>query len=212
MASNNAVQFQKDVFSSVGATNQGDSQIVDLFKYGGASKFSAQAVYDVTAVPAAAVITTANITTSSDPTHPSQFQKASHGMVTGMKVQATTAGTLAVPLVVSTDYYIIRIDADYFSLSTSIANALAGTAIAITNVGVTSTTLTPVALAASVAFYKSNDAVNWELIQVATTITVDGNTMVEKADVAYRYFKATKVLTGGNVDLKCNVLVIGDAV
>lgn len=212
MASNNAVQVKKDVFAAIGPTGAGDSQIIDLFKHGGASKYSAQAVYDVTAVPAAAVIATANITISSDPTHPSEFNKTAHGMVTGMKVQATTAGTLAVPLVVATDYYIILVDADYFALASSYANAIAGTRIAITNVGVTSTTLTPVALSASVAFYKSNDAINWELIQVATTITVDGNTMIEKADVAYQYFKATKVLAGGNVDLKCHVLVIGDAI
>jgi hypothetical protein len=212
MATNNAVQYQKDIFAAIGPTGAGDSAIVDLFKYGGASKFSAQAVYDVTAVPAAAVITTANITISSDPDHPSQFHKTAHGLVTGMVVQATTAGTLAVPLVVSTNYYVIKIDADYFALAASYADAIAGTKIAITNVGVTSTTLTPTALAASVTFYKSNDAINWETIQTATTITVDGNTMVEKADVAYHYFKATKVLTGGNVDLKCNVLVIGDAV
>ncbi len=43
----NARQFEKDVFEDVGVSQSGDSEVVDLFKYGGASKFSAQAVYDV---------------------------------------------------------------------------------------------------------------------------------------------------------------------
>ena len=207
MPTNNARLIEKDVMTEIGDTGAG-SAIVDL---NAASKFSCQAVYDVTAVPSAAVIATANITTSSDPTHPSEFNKAAHGMVTGMKVQATTAGTLAVPLVLATDYFIIRVSADYFALATTYANALAGTRIAITNVGVTSTTLTPVALSASVTFQKSNDQTNWIDIQTATAITVDGSVMIEQANVSYRYLRVLKTLAGGNVNLKAYVLVIGDA-
>jgi hypothetical protein len=209
MSGLNARIIEKDIFD-LETTEAGDSEIIDLT---GASKFSCQAVYDVISNPAAAAIATANITISSNPDHPSQFQKTNHGMITGIKVQATTAGTLAVPLVLATDYYVIVIDANYFQLASSQANAFAGTPIAITNVGVTSTTLTPVALAgASVTFRKSNDAVNWIDIQTATSITVDGTVMIEQANVSYRYFKAVKALTAGVVDLQATVLVIGDAI
>lgn len=208
MANNNARLIEKEALAAVGSTSAGDSAIIDL---NGASKFSCQAVYDVIS-PSAAVIAVANITLSSDPTHPSEFMKAAHGLSTGLKVQATTAGTLATPLVLATDYYVIRVSADYFALATSLANALAGTRIAITNVGVTSTTLTPVALAgASVTFRKSNDAVNWIDIQTATSITVDGSVMIEQPNVSYRYFKAVKALTAGEVALSALTLVIGDA-
>lgn len=206
MANQNFRLIEKDILTDLSDTGAG-SAIVDLK---GASKFSCQAVYDVTAVPSAATILTANITLSSDPTHPSQFFKAAHGMVTGMIVQATTAGTLAVPLALATNYYVIRIDANYFQLASSAENALAGTPIAITNVGVTSTTLTPVALSCSVTFQKSNDQVNWVDIQTATSITVDGSVMIENAAVAFRYLRVLKTLTGGNVNLKAYVLVIGD--
>lgn len=208
MAFNNARLIEKDILSAIGPTGAGSSPTIDL---AGASKFSCQAVYDVTAVPSAAVIAVANITLSSDPTHPSEFMKVAHGFVTGMKVQATTAGTLAVPLVVATDYFIIRVSADYFALATTYALAIAGTRLAITNVGVTSTTLTAVALSASVTFQKSNDGTNWIDLQTATAITVDGSVIVEVANVSYRYFKAVKALAGGNVDLKALILVIGDA-
>jgi hypothetical protein len=206
MGNNNARIIEKDALNSIGSVSS-DSAIIDLNR---ASKFSCQAVYDVTANPAAAVIATANIKISSDPTHPSQFNKTAHGFTTGLKVQATTAGTLAVPLVVLTDYYVIKIDADWFALASSLANALAGTKIAITNVGVTSTTLTPVALSASVTFQKSNDRTNWINIQAATSITVDGSVLLEQPNVSYRYFKVIKTLTAGLVDVNAYVLVIGD--
>jgi hypothetical protein len=65
---------------------------------------------------------------------------------------------------------------------------------------------------ASVTFQKSNDSVNWNDIQAATSITVDGSAFVEQANVDYRYFKAVKALASGTVDLKGLVLVIGDAI
>lgn len=195
--------IDKDVFSALISTEAG-SVVTNLF---GADKLSCHAVYDVTAVPSAAVIATANITLSSDVTHPSQFFKASHGMVTGMIVRATTAGTLAVPLVLATDYFAIRINADYFSLASTFALAVAGTAIAITNIGVTSTTLTPTALACSVTFQKSNDGVNFIDIQTATTVTADGSVMIEQANVSYKYLKVLKTLTGGNVLMNAYLLV-----
>jgi len=74
--------IDKDVFSDLGSTSDGSS-VTNLF---GADKLSCHVVYDVTAVPAAAAIATANITINTDPTHPSQFFKSAHGLVTGMKV------------------------------------------------------------------------------------------------------------------------------
>lgn len=208
MAFQNARLIEKDILTAIPAGASGDSTTIDLQ---GASKFSCQAVYDVQS-PAAAAILVANITLSSNPTHPSEFMKAAHGFATGTKVQATTAGTLAVPLVAVTDYYVIKVSADYFALATSQANAIAGTRIAITDVGVTSTTLTMVALSgASVTFRKSNDATNWIDVQTATAITVDGSVMIEAANVSYRYLKVVKALTAGQVDLKALTLVIGDA-
>jgi len=203
---NNARIIEKDIFEGFISTEAGDSEIIDLK---GASKFSCQAIYDVIS-PSAAAIATANITISSNPTHPSEFMKVAHGLSTGLKVRATTAGTLAVPLVLATDYYVIKVSDDYFALATSFANAVAGTRIAITNVGVTSTTLTPVALAgASVTFQRSNNRVNWESVSPATSITVDGSVMLLQPDVSYRYFKVLKSLTAGEVDVKALILVIG---
>ncbi len=62
--------------------------------------------------------------------------KVAHGFRTGEAVRCTTsAADLPAPLVEFITYYVIRLDADTFSLATSSANALLGTAINITDAG-----------------------------------------------------------------------------
>ena len=71
-----------------------------------------------------------------------QIASTAHGLNTGDVVRAS--GTLPVapnPLVVDTDYYVIRIDADNIKLATTLANARAGTVLIVTNS--TGTTITP---------------------------------------------------------------------
>lgn len=55
-----------------------------------------------------------------------------HGLLTGHKVQLSTTGTLPTGLATSTDYYIIRVDADNIKFASSVANAVAGTPVTIT--------------------------------------------------------------------------------
>lgn len=55
-----------------------------------------------------------------------------HGLQTGDGPIRLTGGSLPAGLAAATDYYVIRVSADTFSLATSRANALAGTAIDIT--------------------------------------------------------------------------------
>ena len=65
-----------------------------------------------------------------------------HRITTGDPVIYSTTGTVitATPALVSgTTYYAIRVDKDYIKLATTLANALAGTAIDLTAVGVGTT-------------------------------------------------------------------------
>lgn len=66
-----------------------------------------------------------------------------HGLQTGDgPIRLTNSGgALPAGLAAATDYYVIRLDADTFSLATSRANALAGTAIDITDAGTGTHTL-----------------------------------------------------------------------
>lgn len=52
-----------------------------------------------------------------------------HGFLLGQPIQITTTGALPTGLTASTTYYVIPIDANSFSLATSLANAAAGTKI-----------------------------------------------------------------------------------
>lgn len=54
---------------------------------------------------------------------------------TGTRVRLTTTGTLPAPLAAATDYWLIRVSQTTFKIATSSANATAGTAIDITDVG-----------------------------------------------------------------------------
>ena len=56
-------------------------------------------------------------------------------VLTGTRVRLTTTTTLPGGLALATDYYVIRLSDTTFSLATSYANAIAGTAINITDAG-----------------------------------------------------------------------------
>ena len=62
--------------------------------------------------------------------------------ITGMKVSVSTTGTLPAGLVSLTDYYVIRASATTIKLATTLANAVAGTAIDLTAQGSGTHTLT----------------------------------------------------------------------
>ena len=63
-------------------------------------------------------------------------------LLTGTRVRLTTTTTLPAGLATATDYYLIRVTDATFKLATSYANAVAGTAINITDAGTGTHTLT----------------------------------------------------------------------
>ena len=63
-------------------------------------------------------------------------------ILTGTRVRLTTTTTLPAGLATATDYYVIRLSDTTFSLATSYANAVAGTAINITDAGTGTHTVT----------------------------------------------------------------------
>lgn len=137
-----------------------------------------------------------------------------HGYPTGFKGQLTTTGTLPAPFLVLTDYFVIVVDANTIKLATNLANAIAGTAINITDQGSDEAvnTFTGVALAgASVTFQKSNNGTNWVDVQAATSVSADGSVMINIAAVDFNYLKVVKALTSGVVDMQAHLVVIGEA-
>jgi hypothetical protein len=66
-----------------------------------------------------------------------------HGFYTGLKVQVASSSSLPGGLAATTDYWVIRVDADTFKLAANLPDALADTAVDITSTGSGNLTVTP---------------------------------------------------------------------
>jgi hypothetical protein len=85
------------------------------------SRTTYSTLYDaITASHGTVTITSAN---------PGVVSLTAHGLSTGSCIELTTTGTLPTNLSPNTNYYVIYVGADSFSLATSAANAITGTAI-----------------------------------------------------------------------------------
>lgn len=142
----------------------------------------------------------------------------SHGLFEGLKGQLTTTGTLPAGLSLATDYFVIVVDSDTIQLASSLANALAGTEIDITDYGATTSvnTFTPTALAGgAVKVEKSNDTksaveagtATWEDVAAATSVTADAEVWFEKDKPPYKWIRLHYTVTAGSMSTVNNILV-----
>lgn len=136
--------------------------------------------------------------------------KSAHGYLTGLKVQVSTTTTLPAGLSASTDYFVIKIDAGTFKLATNLSNAIAGTAIDITDAGTGTHTITPTSIAGcSYTLYGSVDGTTYVSLAVTNNITVTANFIHEKIDPMFDYLKVYYTLTAGQISVVQTTLVKG---
>lgn len=131
------------------------------------------------ATPGAQSFVAADVKTNVQ-TPASSITITSHGYNTGLKVALT--GTNLPTGLSATNYWVIVNNANSISLASSLANATAGTKVAITAAGTTSdAALTPAALATTgvvVKLQQSNDGVTYfDVSGLTVTITAAGNTL-----------------------------------
>lgn len=79
---------------------------------------------------------------STDLTYAGAVTETTHGYYTGDVGRLTTSSSLPGGFALSTDYFVIKIDADHYALASSFANAIAGTRILPSSLGVGNQTLT----------------------------------------------------------------------
>jgi hypothetical protein len=162
---NLAFQPVKDTTASAGAIPHGGSVQPSFYKYllsGSAVSAAATVVpgtlalvdligfHRVTSVTTATAQATTNTLGQTDTftadagtdtcTYTS-FVNFPSNLLTGTRVRLTTAGTLPGGLATATDYYLIKASDGTFRLATTFANAIAGTAINITDAGTGTHTL-----------------------------------------------------------------------
>ncbi len=137
---------------------------------------------------------------------------ATHGYPTGLKVALTiNSGTLPAGTT-ATNYYIIPATAGTVSLATSVANAIAGTAVDITDQGdATKTmTLTPAGLGTgTLKLQASNDGTNYDDLTSMTTaaLTAGGNKLLKLASTCHKWTRV--VYTAGTGALTASYVVCG---
>lgn len=131
---------------------------------------------------------------------------ASHGLVTGTKItKITTNGTLPAGLSLLTVYYAIVVDANKIKFATSLANAKAGTAVNITDVGSAAATHTldfPVLGTVTAGIWFSNDGTNYQILTTATTITAGGHKIFDLVDKFYKYIRVAVAIDAGALGMK----------
>jgi len=139
----------------------------------------------------------------------------SHGYYTGRKVAATSSGTLPGGLS-ATNYYVIKVDANTIKLASSMANAVAGTAVDITSAAGGGThTLTPAAISTvSWKLQGSFDDSTWfdipaaDLQSMSGNITATGNVFTHHDSVAYCYIRVSfTAATAGQFDYVFTAMV-----
>jgi hypothetical protein len=125
--------------------------------------------------------------------------KAAHGLVTGQAFTLTTTGVLPGGLALATTYYAIVNSSSVFKVASSLANALAGTAVDITSAagGGTHTVAKTALSGASIKVQFSLDYdVNFpatgtwfDLTSGSDNITATGSIQANKADVYYPWIR-----------------------
>ena len=137
--------------------------------------------------------------------------KAAHGMLTGLKVQVSTTTTLPAGLSAATDYFVIKLDADTFSLASSLVNANAGTAIDITDAGTGVHTVTATSIAGcSYTLYGSLDGTTYVTLAVTANITATANFIHEKIDPMFDYLQVRYTMTAGQISVAQTTVVKGN--
>lgn len=135
---------------------------------------------------------------------------SAHGFYTGLKVAATTTGTLPAGLS-ATDYYVIRVDADTIKLASSAANAIAGTAVDITAAAGTGThTLTPAAI--SGASYKLQYSLDGEIYidsGVTNNVTATAKFLHEKTLPGFNFVRVVWTVGAGQIGYVVQTAVKG---
>jgi hypothetical protein len=161
---------------------------------------SVQAVY-ADATPTAQTFVAADVNPDPD----NSITIVAHGFFTGLSVALT--GTNLPTGLSATTYYIVRVDADTIQLATSLANAIAGTVVTISDQGTTTdAALTPDALAGVVIkLQASNDGTHFTDVAGKTvTVGASGSILWDLGVVTYRVLRVSEAASTGAIDLILN--------
>lgn len=154
------------------------------------------------------VVTTPGVNSDVNTTD-DEITVAAHGFVEGLIVRVESDGTPPAPLMFTTNYFVIVVDANTVKLAETLEDAFEGIPIDLSDEGSNGAlnNLSPEGLEGSVRLSKSNDGEHW--IEVYSAGAGTGIVMVEEEDVSYQYIKVEKALTAGSFTLDALFQAIG---
>lgn len=183
-------------------TSSATSTPISQSDTGGMESFVCKFDADVN-TPSAAVSASGSQVTDGDPGLVFTTSTA-HGFALGLVVQFTTSSALPTGISPATNYYVIPLTATTYMVATSLANALAGTAVDYTNAGTGNQTATPVALAGALAKIQgSNDEQEtWADDPNATVnITADGSHVIAVDYLRFAAYRIVFQMTSGMMQI-----------
>lgn len=126
---------------------------------------------------------------------------ANHGLSTGLRVTyAVLTGTTITGLTDTTNYFVIKIDANTIALATNLAGSQAGTKIAIASGGAGTFSLTPQTPAGTVQVLGSNDDTNYTSLS-SDSFTGTSSFIQQHPTVSFKFVKLLATVTAGEVDI-----------
>lgn len=168
-------------------------------------QFFSMQVSNTVDTPANKTFAAAAVTVATD-----QITIAAHGYTTGLKVQISNPGTLPTGIVAVTDYFVIVIDANTIQLASSLANALAGTAIDITGQGAGTNTVNVTAIGGGTAQLQiSNDGLLWSNDGASQAIAASGLLFFTDSVPYGVYIRMVLTVTSGRISSSMNSVVKG---
>ncbi len=135
------------------------------------------------------------------------IELGAHGYSTGLKGQFSTSSALPTGLSTSTDYWLIVVDADKVKVASSLAHALAGTAINLTAIGVgTQTFNVDGDLEADIKLQKSDvpigeDPVWVDIADSTQAVDAAGTFTWSGTDIDFRQIRAVFIGDSGEAEV-----------
>jgi len=171
--------INKTLFSD-SAVSYDNSRISDVVSTSDLSAYSVIASWTTAAATAAKTFAQADVNVTDN-----TITIATHGIPAGARGRLTTTGTLPAPLALLTDYFVIVVNANTIKLATSYDNAVAGTAVDLSDTGSggATHTFTQIALGGSLQPQVTNDdpfesTAAWTDFGSAVTISGNSSTIL----------------------------------
>jgi hypothetical protein len=174
------------------------------------SEFNLDDAQGFAIVASATADSLANKTFSSGDVSLSVITIASHGYKLGLKIRFTTTGVLPAGLSLATDYYLTDLTNNTLLVSTSYANALAGSYVTLTDGGSgTHTIAVQAASPVNLMLEGTIDGETWVFVNNSTKELSTEPYMLEHETAFYHKLRVLLIVASGQYNVNAKIMIKG---